>query len=60
MMSEEISRLVIFIYLMPVFAVIFSYILIGEIISIQTILFAILIIFGVALAQKNSGKKDSL
>lgn len=55
MMSEEISRLVIFVYLMPVFAVIFSYILIGEIISIQTILFATLIIFGVALAQKNSG-----
>jgi drug/metabolite transporter (DMT)-like permease len=60
MMNEEISRLVVFIYLMPVFAVIFSYILIGEIISIQTIFFAILIIFGVALAQKNSGKKDSL
>lgn len=54
MMNEEISRLVIFVYLMPVFAVIFSYILIGEIISIQTILFAALIIFGVALAQKNS------
>jgi len=54
MMKEEISRLVIFVYLMPVFAVIFSYILIGEIISIQTVLFATLIIFGVALAQKNT------
>ncbi len=52
MMNEEVSRLVIFVYLMPVFAVIFSFILIGEIISIQTILFATLIIFGVALAQK--------
>jgi drug/metabolite transporter (DMT)-like permease len=51
MIKEEISRLVIFVYLMPVFAVIFSYILIGEIISIQTVLFATLIIFGVALAQ---------
>jgi len=55
MMKEEISRLVSFIYLMPVFAVIFSYILIGEIISIQTILFATLIIVGVAIAQKNAG-----
>jgi len=54
MINEEISRLVLFVYLMPVFAVIFSYILIGEIISIQTILFATLIIFGVALAQKNT------
>jgi len=55
MMKEEISRLVLFIYLMPVFTVIFSYILIGEIISIQTILFATLIIVGVAIAQKNAG-----
>jgi len=54
MINEEISRLVIYVYLMPVFAVIFSYILIGEIISIQTLLFAVLIIVGVALAQKNS------
>jgi len=54
MINEDISRLVIYVYLMPVFAVIFSYILIGEIISIQTLLFAVLIIVGVALAQKNS------
>ena len=54
MINEEISRLVIYVYLMPVFAVIFSYILIGEIISIQTLFFAVLIIVGVALAQKNS------
>ena len=54
MINEEISRLVIYVYLMPVFAVIFSYILIGEIISIQTLLFAVLIIVGVALSQKNS------
>jgi drug/metabolite transporter (DMT)-like permease len=57
MINEEISRLVIFVYLMPVFAVVFSYILIGEIISIQTLLFAVLIISGVALAQKNTIKK---
>ena len=55
MINEDISRLVLFIYLMPIFAVIFSYILIGEIISIQTILFATLIIIGVAIAQKNTG-----
>ena len=42
---------------MPVFAIVFSYILIREIISIQTLLFAVLIISGVALAQKNTIKK---
>ena len=53
MANEEVSRLVVFVYLMPVFAVIFSYIFLGEIISIQTMLFAALIIGGVALAQKD-------
>lgn len=53
MINAEISRLVNFVYLMPVFAVIFSYIIIGEVISIYTILFAFMIICGVALAQKN-------
>lgn len=52
--NAEISRLIVFVYLMPVFAVIFSYILLGEIISIQTMVFAALIIGGVALAQKDS------
>jgi drug/metabolite transporter (DMT)-like permease len=54
MMKEEVSRLVIFIYLMPVFAVILSFILLGEIISFQTILLASMVIGGVALAQKKS------
>ncbi len=52
--NAEISRLIVFVYLMPVFAVIFSYILLGEIISIQTMVFAALIISGVALAQKDT------
>jgi len=52
--NAEISRLIVFVYLMPVFSVIFSYILLGEVISIQTMVFATLIIGGVALAQKDS------
>jgi drug/metabolite transporter (DMT)-like permease len=51
--NAEISRLVLFVYLMPIFAVIFSYIFLGEIIDILTVLFAILIIGGVGIAQKN-------
>jgi drug/metabolite transporter (DMT)-like permease len=54
MINEEVSRLIVFIYLMPVFAVIFSYISLGEIISIQSILLAALIIGGIALSQRNS------
>jgi len=54
MVNEEVSRLIVFVYLMPVFAVIFSYILLGEIISVQTIIFASLVIGGVALAQKDT------
>jgi drug/metabolite transporter (DMT)-like permease len=54
MVNEEVSRLVVFVYLMPVFAVVFSFILLGEIISIQTIIFAALIIGGIALAQKKN------
>jgi drug/metabolite transporter (DMT)-like permease len=53
MVNEEVSRLVVFIYLMPVFAVIFSFILLGEVISIRTIFFAALIIGGISLAQKD-------
>ena len=53
MIKEEVSRLVVFVYLIPVFAVIFSYILLGEIISILTMLFAALIIGGIVLAQKD-------
>jgi len=52
--NAEISHLIVFVYLMPVFAVIFSYILLGEVISIQTMVFAALIIGGVALAQKDT------
>ena len=52
--NEEISKLIVFIYLMPVFTVVFSYILIGEIITIQTMIFAAIIIGGIALAEKNS------
>lgn len=54
MMNEEVSRLVLFIYLMPVFAVILSFILLGEIISFQTVFLAAMVIGGVSIAQKKS------
>jgi drug/metabolite transporter (DMT)-like permease len=53
MVNDEVSRLIVFVYLMPVFAVLFSYVLLGETVSLQTMLLAALVIGGVALAQKD-------
>ena len=53
MVHEEISRLVLFVYLLPVFSVIFSIIILDETITVQTVIFAALIIGGVALSQKD-------
>ena len=51
LIDTELSKLAVFLYLMPVFAVLFSYIMIGEIINVYTVFFAGLIIGGVAIAQ---------
>lgn len=51
LISTEVSKLTPFIYLMPLFAVVFSYLIIGELITLQTVFFAVLIIYGVALTQ---------
>jgi len=56
MIHEEISRLVIFVYLLPVFSVIFSILLLGETITIQTIIFSSIIIGGIAFSQKEFKK----
>ena len=52
--EEELSHLVIFTYLIPVFAIIFSYFMLGEILSAKDILFASIVLIGVALAQLKS------
>ncbi|UCH89555.1 MAG: DMT family transporter [Thermoplasmata archaeon] len=48
----EISKQVLFIYLLPFIAIIFSYILLGEVVSFIAIILGILTILGVAIAQK--------
>ena len=53
LISTELSKLSIFIYLMPVFAVLFSYIMIQEVVDVYTLFFAALIIGGVVIAQKS-------
>ncbi|OYT57502.1 hypothetical protein B6U70_02370 [Euryarchaeota archaeon ex4484_162] len=53
----ELSKLINLVYLMPVITIFFSYYLIKEVVNIQTIILAILVIFGVALTQR---EKDIL
>ena len=47
----ELSKLILFVYLIPVLAPIISYFMLGELISLQTILLGALIIGGVIIAQ---------
>jgi len=53
LINTELSKLSVFVYLMPVFAVLFSYIMIQEVVDVYTLFFAALIIGGVAIAQKS-------
>ncbi|HID25236.1 MAG TPA: DMT family transporter [Thermoplasmata archaeon] len=53
LVDTELSQLIVFVYLIPLFATVFSYLLLGEIITLETAVFAILIVGGVAVAQKS-------
>ncbi len=54
--DEELSTLVYFVYLIPIFAVMFSYILLGEVITIITALSGLIIVLGVAIVQYEKKK----
>ena len=49
--TSELSRLILFIYLIPVFATAISVYWPGEVVTISTVLFALLIVCGVMIAQ---------
>jgi drug/metabolite transporter (DMT)-like permease len=49
--TAEVSRIILFIYLVPIFAAVISYLWLKEEILITTILFGFLIICGVVIAQ---------
>jgi drug/metabolite transporter (DMT)-like permease len=49
--TTEVSRLILFIYLIPVFATIISFFWLGEVITISTVFFAFLIVCGVMITQ---------
>ena len=49
--TYEVSKQVMFTYLIPIFATVFAYLLLGETLSLITILLGILIIIGITLAE---------
>ncbi len=49
--TYEVSKQVLFTYLIPVFAAIFAFLLIGEILNIITIFLGVLIIIGITIAE---------
>ena len=55
--TTEVSRLILFIYLIPVFATAISVIWLEEVITLSTLLFALLIVCGVMMAQYEGKKR---
>jgi len=55
--TREVSRVILFIYLIPVFATAIAFFVFGEAIKVTTVLFALIIICGVAIAQYEYKKK---
>jgi len=55
--SNELSKQISFTYLIPFFGVIFSNLFIGEIIGIQTIVFGVITVIGISIAQYGRKKK---
>jgi drug/metabolite transporter (DMT)-like permease len=56
--TSEVSRVILFIYLIPVFATAIAYFWPGEVIKLGTVIFAALIVFGVVIAQYDWGKRS--
>lgn len=57
--GHEVSKQVLFTYLIPLFAAVFAYFMLGEVLSPVTILLGGLILIGITLAELNLSKKNS-
>ncbi len=51
LISSQLSKQVLFTYLIPIFGTIFSHVFIGELIGLRTIIFGLVIICGITIAQ---------
>ena len=58
--SYEVSKQVLFTYMIPVFAAVFSFLLLGETLNTITILLGIIIILGITLAEGIFNRKKKL
>jgi drug/metabolite transporter (DMT)-like permease len=57
--DEEVSRLAFLIYLMPVFASLFAWIIRDEVVELATVACALVIVVGVAIATKESTERPA-
>lgn len=58
--TRQLSKQVLFVYMIPLFGTLFSNLFVGEIITLKTVIFGIIIISGITLAQySRKKKKDS-
>lgn len=55
---EEVSKMAFFIYLMPVFASVFAWIILGESVAAWTAFCGLIIVGGILIANRNSSKKN--
>ncbi len=49
--TKELSKQILFVYLIPFFGIIFSYLFVDEVITIQTFIFGAVILIGITIAQ---------
>ncbi|MGB2826018.1 MAG: EamA family transporter, partial [Thermoplasmata archaeon] len=57
--DEEVSRMAFFIYLMPVFASLFAWIIRDEMVELATVACAFVIVVGIAIATKEWGGRPN-
>ncbi|MBS3782787.1 MAG: DMT family transporter [Candidatus Thermoplasmatota archaeon] len=56
--TKELSKQILFVYLIPFFGIIFSYIFADETITIQTFIFGAVILIGITIAQYEKKKEN--
>ncbi len=57
--SKELSKQILFVYLIPFFGIIFSYLFVDEVLTLRTFVFGAVILIGITIAQYEKKKKRS-
>ena len=56
---EEVSKMAFFIYLMPIFASVFAWIILGEEVATWTAICGLIIVIGIAISNRNGSGTDA-